>query len=102
MGRSKIRVTDVIRKYEYPSKSNPSNPPYVCVLFKSGRTACNCPGWTRRTQETGEPWQEVGIELGHRAWNGKLFRSCRHTADAHAASQMIADKSAEVGFELDI
>lgn len=38
---------DVVHRIPFKSKSNPNNS-YECLVYSSGSTSCNCPGWTRR------------------------------------------------------
>jgi hypothetical protein len=50
---------DVAKVWEFASSSNPNNK-YETLQYTDGSTSCNCPGWTRRVDATGN-------------------RSCKHT-----------------------
>lgn len=94
-----MRYKDVIRKFEYPSKT--STKIYTCIIQRDGTISCNCKGWCNHVYE--EPIDENERPV---SWSGSKYRSvyrrCKHTKDASQALKLIEDTSKEIGIELDI
>jgi len=43
----------IAKAWFFNSKSNPNRPPHETRLYEDGTTSCNCPGWTRHTDDDG-------------------------------------------------
>jgi hypothetical protein len=76
----------VWKAWMFQSESN-ARKQYETLLYVTGTTSCNCPGWTRRVDARGR-------------------RSCKHTrlvdmgvADSHSASQVDYTASGNSRFE---